>query len=104
MSHTMKAPVFGFLIFTAGTYEGAMVRDTRLANALHRRGYKVVIYWFMETNRKMVDPGIKQRYFLRGGRYMRDKPSRLMEIFGRLLHIYPRSRRLRFLQEHPDLL
>jgi glycosyltransferase involved in cell wall biosynthesis len=100
----MKEPVFGFLIFTAGTYEGAMVRDTRLANALHRRGYKVVIYWFMETNRKMVDPGITQRYFLRGGRYMREKPSRLMEIFGRILHIYPRSRRLRFLQEHPDLL
>jgi glycosyltransferase involved in cell wall biosynthesis len=35
---------------------------------------------------------------------MRSKPSRLMEIFGRILHVYPRDRRLRFMQEHPDLL
>ncbi len=101
----MTAPVFGFLPFTAGTYEGAVVRDMRLANALHRRGFKVVVYWLMETNSKLVDPGIGQRYLVRGGRYMRSKPSTFMEIVGELLnHIYPRKRRLRFMQEHQTLL
>ncbi|HEY1921426.1 MAG TPA: glycosyltransferase family 4 protein [Tepidisphaeraceae bacterium] len=101
----MTAPVFGFLIFTAGSYEGAAVRDTRLANALHRRGYKVVVYWFMESNPKMVDAGITQRFLLRGGRYMGSKPSGAMEMLGWMIQqLYPRKRRLRFMQEHPDFL
>ncbi|MGD0464394.1 MAG: glycosyltransferase family 4 protein [Tepidisphaeraceae bacterium] len=100
----MTPPVFGFLAFTGGTYEGGIVRDMRLANALHRRGYKVVIYWVMETNRNLVDPGIKQRRFLRGARYLRRKPGTAMELLGRIFDLAPRARRQRFLQQHSDVL
>jgi glycosyltransferase involved in cell wall biosynthesis len=100
----MAKPVFGFLAFTSGSYEGAIVRDMRLANSLHRRGFKVVIYWAMETNRGLVDPAIQQTYFLRGARYLRSKPSVWMERLGRLGEIYPQQRRRRFLQQHPDVV
>src|SRR4051812_25339195 len=54
-------PVFGFLAFTSGSFEGAIVRDMRLANELHRRGFKVVVYWMMDRNGELVDSGIRQR-------------------------------------------
>ena len=81
-----------------------MVRDMGLANALHRRGYKVVVYWVMETNQKLVAPGIKQRYFLRGGRYLFNKPGAFAEMLGRIFNLGPRHRQERYLQQHPDLL
>src|SRR5437660_1662940 len=76
----MPKPVFGFLAFTSGAYEGAIIRDMRLANALHRRGYKVVIYWMMETNRELVDQGIRQYVFCNGVRFHFQRPSRIMEL------------------------
>jgi glycosyltransferase involved in cell wall biosynthesis len=101
----MTEPVFGFLAFTGGAYEGAIVRDMRLANSLHRRGYRVVIYWVMETNRKLVDPGIRQRYFLRGGRYSLRRPRGFMELLGRgVSSLYARKRRQRFMQQHPKMV
>src|ERR1700733_8432286 len=97
----MPNPVFGFLALTSGAYEGAIVRDMRLANALHARGFKVVIYWAMETNRQLVDPGIPQRRLVSGLRYMRKRPSGLMERLGAATNIYPIQRRRRFIQQHP---
>jgi len=74
----MQPPVIGFLAFTSGSYEGAIIRDMRLANALARRGYKVVVYWMMERNRELVDEGITQRMLCSGLRFQFKRPSGLM--------------------------
>lgn len=98
----MPAPVFGFLAFTSGSYEGAIIRDMRLANALHRCGYKVVIYWMMERNAELVDKGIPQRVLCNGMRFQFQKPSNLMDRLGRMTGILAAQRRRRFMQEHPN--
>jgi glycosyltransferase involved in cell wall biosynthesis len=96
------SPVFAFLAFTSGSYEGAIIRDMRLANALHHRGYKVVIYWMMERNPELVDDGIRQYTFCQGMRFQFTRPSGLMDRLGRLLRIIAADRRRRFMQQHPN--
>ena len=98
------APVFALLVFTSGSYEGAVIRDLRLADELHRRGYPVHIYWMMETNASLVKEKIPQRLLCRGQRYQRSKPSGLFDAAGQLLRLYPAQRRRRFVQQHPDYL
>src|ERR1051325_6084490 len=98
----MSRPVFAFLAFTSGSYEGAIIRDMRLANALHRRGYKVVVYWMMERNADLVDKGITQRLLVSGMRYQFAKPCGLMERLGRMLMVFPPQIRREFMQRHPD--
>src|SRR5882672_4942687 len=66
LSTPMAVPVFGFLAFTSGSFEGAIIRDMRLANALHARGHKVVIYWMMDRNPDLVARGVTQRMLCRG--------------------------------------
>jgi glycosyltransferase involved in cell wall biosynthesis len=100
----MSRPVFGFLAFTSGSYEGAIVRDMRLANALHRRGFKVVIYWLMESNSELVDPGIPQYTLARFLRYGRKRPSDFLDKVGAALTIFNPSRRRRFAQQHPHFV
>ncbi|MDB5753664.1 MAG: hypothetical protein JWR56_92, partial [Massilia sp.] len=51
------APTFAFVTLGSGDFLGSTVRDLALANTLHRRGYKVVVYWMLEINREMADPG-----------------------------------------------
>jgi glycosyltransferase involved in cell wall biosynthesis len=97
----MQQPVLAFLAFTSGAYEGAIIRDMRLANALHRRGFKVVIYWMMEQNRELVDAGIEQRILCNGMRFQFRKPSGLFDRLGRVINVMPQARRRRFMQEHP---
>src|SRR5882672_9837063 len=93
-------PVFGFLAFTSGSYEGAIIRDMRLANALHRRGHKVVVYWMMERNRELLDEGIPQFTFCSGMRYYFQRPSAFMDrIMGRIVRIMPAKRRRRYMQQ-----
>lgn len=58
---TMDSPVFGFLAFSGGSLSGAIIRDMKLANALRRRGYKVVVYWMFNRNQELLDAGIRQR-------------------------------------------
>jgi len=98
----MPQPVFGFVAFTSGSYEGAIIRDLRLANELHRRGHRVVVYWMMETNSDLLDDGIPQHLLCRGTRYQFSRPSNLMDLAGRLLGLYPAQRRRRFMQQHAD--
>lgn len=98
----MSEPVFGFMAFTSGSFEGAIIRDMRLANALHRRGYKVVIYWMMERNSELVDEGIPQRQLCNGMRYQFARPSGLFEKLGKLLSFFPAKKRREFAQRHPD--
>jgi glycosyltransferase involved in cell wall biosynthesis len=100
----MTKPVFGFLAFTSGSYEGAIIRDMRLANALHRRGFKVVIYWMMETNADLVDRQIPQTILTRAMRYRREKPSEFFNGVGKLLNVFNAQRRRRFAQQHPNFV
>jgi glycosyltransferase involved in cell wall biosynthesis len=97
----MAKPVFGFLAFTSGSFEGAIIRDMRLANELHRRGHKVVIYWMMERNRELVDPGIPQRMLCCGIRYELEKPSGLLDRLGRIFFFLPPRMRREYTQRHP---
>src|SRR5258706_7079908 len=104
ISAAMPQPVFAFLAFTSGSYEGAIIRDMRLANDLHRRGFKVHIYWLMEQNPELVDARIPQSILARATRYRFRKPSRLADEYGRLLALVPAQRRRRFLNTHPEYI
>lgn len=98
----MARPVFGFLAFTSGSFEGAIIRDMRLANELHRRGYKVVVYWLMERNKELVEKGIRQRMLCWGTRYQFSRPSALFGRLGSLSGIFPPRMRREFMQRHPE--
>ena len=100
----MPQPVFAFLAFTSGSYEGAIIRDMRLANELHRRGFPVHIYWLMEQNPELVDRGIPQSILARATRYRFRKPSRIADEYGRILALVPAQRRRRFLNTHPEYI
>jgi glycosyltransferase involved in cell wall biosynthesis len=94
-----QAPVFAFVTMGSGDFLGATVRDLALANALHRRGYRVVVYWMMETNEEMADPGIVQRVLCHGTRYHFARPSWLLDrVLGRLLFLLPKRFRVRVVQ------
>jgi glycosyltransferase involved in cell wall biosynthesis len=99
----MRPPVFGFLAVTSGSFEGAIIRDMRLANELHRRGYPVVVYWTLQQNPALVDPGIPQRVLCRALRYGRRGPSRLGSLAARLFDLLPAHRRIELLQTRPDM-
>jgi glycosyltransferase involved in cell wall biosynthesis len=100
----MPQPVFAFLAFTSGSYEGAIIRDMRLANELRRRGFRVFVYWLMERNPELVDAGIPQSVLARAMRYRFAKPSRLADEYGRLFTLVPAQRRRRFLNTHPEYI
>src|SRR4051812_33100471 len=100
----MPAPVFGFLAFTSGSFEGAIIRDMRLANALHRRGHKVVVYWLMDRNVELVDPGITQRFLCRATRYQFKKPCGVTDKLTAPLFSLPADMRRHFMQHRPDYL
>ena len=97
-------PVFAFLALTSGSYEGAIIRDMRLANELHRRGHKVVVYWMVEQNRDLVDRGIRQRVLCRGIRYLFRKPSAVLDALGVSLSAWPPKMRREFMQRRPDFM
>ncbi len=84
----MPQPVFAFLAFTSGSFEGAIIRDMRLANDLHRRGYKVHVYWMMEKNAELVDPEIPQRVLCNGMRWQMGRPSQAFDLLGRGLGMF----------------
>jgi glycosyltransferase involved in cell wall biosynthesis len=104
ISAAMPQPVFAFLAFTSGSYEGAIIRDMRLANDLRRRGFTVHIYWLMEQNRDLVDAGIPQSVLARATRYRFRNPSRIADEYGRIFALVPAQRRRRFLNTHPEYI
>lgn len=90
---------FAFVTIGSGSYLGSTVRDLTLANHLHRRGYKVVVYWMMECNPDHVDKGIRQRMLCYGTRYQFRRPSEFLDrIIGRLLFLFPLKVRLKITQ------
>ena len=81
----MSRPVFAFATLTSGAREGAIVHDMRVANELHRRGYKVVVYWMMERNPGLLVPDIAQRVLIGGLRYCLVKPNAFLEGSGAII-------------------
>jgi glycosyltransferase involved in cell wall biosynthesis len=102
--HCADCPVIGFLAFTSGSYEGAIIRDMRLANSLRLRGYRVVVYWMMEVHPELVDPGIVQRTLCSGLRYHFARPLWVMDMLGQLSRVVPAIDRREFLQERPQFV
>jgi len=100
----MPQPVFAFLAFTSGSYEGAIIRDMRLANELHRRGFNVHVYWLMEQNPDLVDAGIPQSVLARATRYQFARPSGLADAVGRVFNLVPAQRRRLFLNSRPEYI
>jgi len=96
MQHSQS---FAFVLIGSGDYLGSTVHDLALANALHRRGYKVAVYWMMEWNKELADPGIEQRMLCHGTRYHFQRPSAFFDrVIGPLLFLLPKSVRLRIIQ------
>lgn len=99
-----RAPVLGFLAFTSGALEGAILRDIALANTLHRRGFKVVVYWMMERLPGRLDPGIRQHVLLRALRYLTPRPSAVLEGASRIFDIVGHRGRRNFTFRRPRLI
>ncbi len=92
-------PTFAFVTIGSGSYLGSTVRDLTIANHLHRRGYKVVVYWMLECNPDFVDKGIKQRILCYGTRYQFQQPSEFLDrVIGWLLFLPPLKFRVRITQ------
>ena len=90
---------FAFVTMGSGDFLGSTVRDMALANALHRRGFKVVVYWMMEMNDEMAEPGVRQRVLCHGTRYHFGRPSELLDrVVGSLLFLLPKKVRVALVQ------
>lgn len=76
---TARRPTFAFLTVGSGTFPGSMARDLAIANVLHRRGYKVAIYWMLAWSRELAEPGIVQRLLCHGSRYRFRRPSEWLD-------------------------
>ncbi len=92
-------PTFAFVTVGSGSYLGSTVRDLAMANMLHRRGFKVAIYWMLEWMPECADRGIKQRLLCHGTRYQFRRPSEFMDrVIGSIAFLAPLSLRVRFTQ------
>lgn len=93
------APSFAILTMGSGDYLGSTVRDLTLANALRRRGYKVVVYWMLECNKELADPGVEHRMLCHGTRYHFSRPSEFLDrVVGGALFMLPKRLRVRAIQ------
>jgi glycosyltransferase involved in cell wall biosynthesis len=92
-------PSFAIVTMGSGDFLGSTVRDLALANALHRRGYKVAVYWMMEENQEMAAPEIRQRTLCHGTRYHFKRPSELLDrVLGSALFLLPKKLRVKIVQ------
>ena len=99
-------PTFAFVTIGTGSYLGSTVHDLTLANSLHKRGFKVVIYWMLEHNPNLVAEGIKQRILCHGNRYHLRRPSEFLDrIVGSLLFfLLPAGLRVDLAQNMPGAI
>jgi hypothetical protein len=72
-------PTFAFVTIGNGSYLGSTIRDITLANALHRRGFRVAVYWMLECKPELVAEGIRQRMLCHGTRYQFQRPSEFLD-------------------------
>jgi glycosyltransferase involved in cell wall biosynthesis len=56
---------------------------------LHRRGFKVFVYWMLERNEELVDNGITQRVLCNAMRWQFRRPSAAMDLLGRSMNRLP---------------
>lgn len=95
-------PTFAFVTIGSGSYVGSTVRDLILANALHRRGFKVAVYWMMECKPELAADGIKQRMLCYAPRYHFRRPSEILDrVIAPLLFLFPLHARVRVSQGIP---
>src|SRR5690606_10618661 len=95
-------PTFAFVTIGSGSYVGSTVRDLILANALHRRGFKVAVYWMMECKPELAADGIRQRMLCYAPRYHCRRPSEILDrVIAPLLFLFPLHARVRVSQGIP---
>ena len=101
-------PVFGFVLL-GGTFTGALVRDFRLANELHARGYRVHVWWTIDRlQHPPLHPDIPQHWLFNCMRYfplpfqrpfgLKDHPARWASWYS------PDQCISRYYQKHPFLV
>jgi glycosyltransferase involved in cell wall biosynthesis len=94
-----RSPSFAFVTIGSGDYLGSTVRDLAIANVLHRRGFKVTVYWMMESTPELADPGITHRMLCHGSRYHFRRPSEFLDrVLGPILFFFPKKLRVRLIQ------
>lgn len=98
-------PVFAIVTIGSGAYLGSTVHDLTIANALRRRGYKVVVYWMLEETPGLVAEGVGQRILCHGTRYQFSRPSELLDrVVGGLVFLLPRKWRMAVAQGIPGFV
>ncbi len=103
-------PVFA-MILVGGALSGALIRDIRLANELHRRGFAVHVWWAIAQSRSTsLHPEIPQHRLFSGMRFLFG-PSpmpplgEVLDRTGRVLNLAFNDRaRSHWLQQRPHVL
>lgn len=77
-------PCFGFVLL-GGSLNGAQIRDIRLANELHRRGYPVRVWWVVDRpHSSPLDSEIPDQWLFHSFRYATGRVSPTLDLAGRL--------------------
>lgn len=98
-----RPPLIAFVTVANGGPGGTALRDTRLATALHRRGFGVTIYWMFGTQRAALPAGIPNRWLASGERYLVRRGLPVTDFLLRHLDWRGEKRRYRAEQRHPRL-
>lgn len=78
------APSFGFVLL-GGSLNGAQIRDIRLANELHRRGYPVRVWWVVDRpHSSPLDAEIPEHWLFHSFRYATGRVSPSLDLAGKL--------------------
>jgi glycosyltransferase involved in cell wall biosynthesis len=85
-------------------YGGATIRDARLARALRRRGYRVVVYWMLGDAARTLGPGVESRFLCSSARYLTARPLNTTDFVLRHLDRRSPARRHRTEQAQSGLL
>lgn len=99
---SVTEPVFGFVLL-GGSLTGALIHDIRLANELHRRGFKVCVWWVVDRPQSSpLDPGIAERWLFHSFRYATGHVSDILDVVGRLAcHVLSDGTRSKISQRIP---
>lgn len=75
---------FGFVLL-GGSLNGAQIRDIRLANELHRRGYPVRVWWVVDRPRSSpLNPEIPASWLFHSFRYATGRVSPALDLAGKV--------------------
>lgn len=83
-SRSAGTPRFGFVLL-GGSLNGAQIRDIRLANELHRRGYPVRVWWVVDRPRSSpLNAEIPERWLFHSFRYATGRVSASLDLAGKV--------------------